>query len=128
MTDRSPDAFDSAPLRAGGAPSSGRRRALVGPAIALDALAIARRFGDRDLEFAAQAVLGHAYVVSGRIEEGMGLIDEAMAAVAGGEVAGIDAIGSIYCRLLGACERATDVSARRNGSPPLDVSSHGATS
>ncbi len=76
---------------------------------ALAALAIARRFGDRDLEFAAQAVLGHAYVVSGHIEEGMRLIDEAMAAVAGGEVAGIDAIGSIYCRLLGACERATDV-------------------
>ncbi len=76
---------------------------------ATDALRIARRFGDRDLEFAAQAVLGHAYVVSGRLKEGMRLIDEAMAAVAGGEVAGIEAIGSIYCRLLGACERATDV-------------------
>ena len=76
---------------------------------ARDALAIARRFGDRDLEFAAQAVLGHAYVVDGRVEEGMALIDEAMAAVSGGEVASVEAIGSIYCRLLGACERATDV-------------------
>ena len=76
---------------------------------AMAALRVARRFGDRDLEFAAQAVLGHAYVVSGRVEEGMSLIDEAMAAVAGGEVVGIDAIGSIYCRLLGACERAMDV-------------------
>jgi DNA-binding CsgD family transcriptional regulator/uncharacterized protein HemY len=76
---------------------------------AMAALRVARRFGDRDLEFAAQAVLGHAYVVSGRVAEGMSLIDEAMAAVAGGEVVGIDAIGSIYCRLLGACERATDV-------------------
>jgi DNA-binding CsgD family transcriptional regulator len=73
------------------------------------ALTIARRFGDRDLEFAAQAVLGHAYVVAGRVDEGMSLLDEAMAAVSGGEVADTEAIGSIYCRLLGACERATDV-------------------
>lgn len=76
---------------------------------ALAALTIARRFGDRDLEFSAQALLGHAYVVSGRVEAGMSLIDEAMAAVAGGEVAGVDSIGEIYCRLLGACERATDI-------------------
>lgn len=76
---------------------------------ALAALTIARRFADRDLEFSAQALLGHAYVVSGRVEEGMSLIDEAMAAVAGGEVAGVDSIGEIYCRLLGACERATDI-------------------
>ncbi len=76
---------------------------------AMAALTIARRFADRDLEFSAQALLGHAYVVSGRVEEGMSLIDEAMAAVAGGEVAGVDSIGEIYCRLLGACERATDI-------------------
>jgi DNA-binding NarL/FixJ family response regulator len=76
---------------------------------AREALRIGRRFGDRDLEFSAQAVLGHAYVVAGRVEEGMALIDEAMAAVSGGEVSGVEAIGSIYCRLLGACERATDI-------------------
>jgi DNA-binding CsgD family transcriptional regulator len=76
---------------------------------AMTALTIARRFGDRDLEFSAQALLGHAYVVRGRVDEGMSLIDEAMAAVSGGEVAGVDSIGDIYCRLLGACERAMDV-------------------
>ena len=37
------------------------------------------------------------------------LIDEAMAAVTGGEVVGTVSIGEIYCRLLGACERATDI-------------------
>jgi hypothetical protein len=73
------------------------------------AVTIARRFGDRDLEFSAQALLGHAYVASGRVEEGMSLIDEAMAAIPAGEVARIDSIGEIYCRLLGACELATDV-------------------
>ncbi|HWC27811.1 MAG TPA: LuxR C-terminal-related transcriptional regulator [Solirubrobacteraceae bacterium] len=76
---------------------------------AMAALTIARRHGDRDLEFAAQAVLGHAFVVDGRVDEGMSLLDEAMAAVSAGLVAGTEAIGSIYCRLLGACERATDV-------------------
>jgi DNA-binding NarL/FixJ family response regulator len=76
---------------------------------AMAALTIARQFGDRDLEFSAQALLGHAYVITGRVAEGMALIDEAMAAVAGGEVCGVDAVGEIYCRLLGACERATDV-------------------
>jgi DNA-binding CsgD family transcriptional regulator len=76
---------------------------------ALAARAIARRFGDRGLEFSAQALLGHSYVVAGRVAEGMSLIDEAMAAVAGGEVTGVESIGEIYCRLLGACERATDV-------------------
>ena len=76
---------------------------------AMAALAIARRFGDRDLEFSALALMGNAYVTAGRVEEGMSLIDEAMAAVSGGEVARIDSIGEIYCRLLGACERATDV-------------------
>lgn len=76
---------------------------------ALAALTIARRFGDRDLEFAAQALLGHAYVIVGRVGEGMSLIDEAMAAVAGGQVVKTDSIAEIYCRLLGACERTTDV-------------------
>jgi tetratricopeptide (TPR) repeat protein len=73
------------------------------------AIEIARRFRDRDLELSAQALLGHAYVVGGRVSEGMSLIDEAMAAVAAGEVSTVTAIGEIYCRLLGACERATDV-------------------
>ena len=73
------------------------------------ALAIARRFGDVDLEFDALALLGEACVVSGRVGEGMRLLDEAMAAIAGGEVVGVGAIGDIYCRFLSACEHATDV-------------------
>ena len=77
--------------------------------LALAALAIARRFGDRDLEFGAMALLGDAYVASGRVAEGMTLLDETMAAVSGGEVAAIEAIREIFCRLLSACERAVDV-------------------
>jgi DNA-binding CsgD family transcriptional regulator len=77
--------------------------------LAADALEIARRFDDRDLEFSAMALLGEAYVASGRVAEGMTLLDETMAAVAGGEVGGIGSIGEIYCRLLSACEHASDV-------------------
>jgi DNA-binding CsgD family transcriptional regulator len=77
--------------------------------LAEEALAIARRFGDTDLEFGALALLGDAYVHAGRVAEGMTLLDEAMAAVMGGEVVGIATVGEIYCRLLGACERAADV-------------------
>jgi tetratricopeptide (TPR) repeat protein len=77
--------------------------------LALAARAIARRFGDRDLEFSAMALLGEASVASGRIDEGMTLLDETMAAVSAGEIGAVAAIGEILCRLLGACERASDV-------------------
>jgi DNA-binding CsgD family transcriptional regulator len=77
--------------------------------LATAAIAIARRYGDRDLEFDAMALLGDAYVAAGRVIEGMTLLDQAMAAVASGEVARVGPVGEIYCRLLSACERATDV-------------------
>jgi DNA-binding CsgD family transcriptional regulator len=77
--------------------------------LARAALTIARRFGDTDLEFGSLALLGDAYVHSGRVAQGMTLLDEAMAAVTGGEVVGIATVGEIYCRLLGACERAADI-------------------
>jgi DNA-binding CsgD family transcriptional regulator len=76
---------------------------------AVSALAIARRFGDTDLEFEALALLGESQVASGRVAEGMKLLDEAMAGVMAGEVAAHGAIGEICCRLLSACEYATDV-------------------
>jgi DNA-binding CsgD family transcriptional regulator len=77
--------------------------------LALAALQIARRFRDGDLEFSALALLGQAYVASGRVAEGMTLLDETMAAVSGGEISGVGPIGEIFCRLLSACEHATDV-------------------
>ena len=77
--------------------------------LATAALAIARRFGDADLEYDALALLGESLVARGRLAEGMKLLDQAMTAVSAGEVAGIVPIGDIYCRLLGACELALDV-------------------
>jgi len=77
--------------------------------LAVSALAIARRFGDVDLEIEALALLGEAFVVSGRVAEGMRMLDEAMAAVTAGRVRDHFALGEIYCRLLSACEAALDV-------------------
>ena len=76
---------------------------------AASALTIARRFGDADLEFEAIALLGETKVATGRLAEGMLLLDQAMAAVTAGEVAAHGAMGEICCRLLSACEHATDV-------------------
>jgi DNA-binding NarL/FixJ family response regulator len=78
--------------------------------LATAAIAIARRYGDRDLEFDAMALLGDAYVASGRVTDGLTLLDQVMAAVTAGAVVGVGPAGEIYCRLLSACERATDVS------------------
>jgi DNA-binding CsgD family transcriptional regulator len=77
--------------------------------LATAALSIARRFGDVDLEFDALALLGESHVASGRVAEGMKLLDQAMTAVSAGEVVGVVAVGDIYCRLLSACENALDV-------------------
>ncbi|MDQ3720633.1 MAG: LuxR C-terminal-related transcriptional regulator [Actinomycetota bacterium] len=77
--------------------------------LAAAALALARRFGDVDLEYDALALLGESYVASGRVAEGMQLIDEAMTAVSAGEVTAIVPVGDICCRLLSACEMALDI-------------------
>jgi DNA-binding CsgD family transcriptional regulator/tetratricopeptide (TPR) repeat protein len=77
--------------------------------LALSALAIARRYGDVDLEIEGLALLGEAHVVGGQVAEGMRLLDEAMAAVTAGRVRDHFALGEIYCRLLSACEAALDV-------------------
>ena len=74
------------------------------------ALDIGRRFGDTDLEFDALAYLGASLVHGDRIEEGMVLLDEALAAVAGHEVDDIVVFEDIFCQLFSACEHAQDVS------------------
>lgn len=77
--------------------------------LATAALAIARRFGDVDLEYDALSLLGESYVAAGRVGEGMRLLDRAMTAVSAGEVVGVVPVSDIYCRLLSACEIALDV-------------------
>jgi tetratricopeptide (TPR) repeat protein len=74
-----------------------------------EALAVARRFGDTDLEFVTLAYLGANLVHADRTEEGMVLLDEALAAVAGREVDDFCVLQEIFCQLFAACEHAHDV-------------------
>jgi tetratricopeptide (TPR) repeat protein len=73
------------------------------------ALQAARRFGDADLEVVTLAYLGASLVHGDRIEEGMVLLDEALAAVLGSEVDDFFVLEEVFCQLFSACEHAQDV-------------------
>ena len=74
-----------------------------------EALVLARSFDDTDLEFVTLAYLGASLVHADRTEEGMMLLDEALAAVAGSEVDDFMVLEEIFCQLFSACEHANDV-------------------
>ncbi len=73
------------------------------------ALAIAREFGDTGLEVRALADSGLALVSQGRSREGFGRLDEALAAIAAGEVHDPAIPGKTFCAMLSSCDRAGDV-------------------
>jgi DNA-binding CsgD family transcriptional regulator len=73
------------------------------------ALEIGRRHRDSDLECATLAYLGASLVHSDRTEEGMILLDEALASVAGGDVDDFIVVEEVFCQLFSACEHAHDV-------------------
>ncbi len=66
-----------------------------------------RRFGDRDLHANGLNANGRMLIYSGRVKEGLALLDEAMVAVALGEVSPLFA-GEIYCSLIEACQEVSD--------------------
>jgi DNA-binding CsgD family transcriptional regulator len=70
---------------------------------AADAAEIGERFGEADLFALAVQEQGHALVMQGRIEEGLGLLDEAMLAVTAGELSPI-VTGLIYCSVIDGCQ------------------------
>ena len=77
-------------------------------AVAADAAAIADRFDDR--EGFALAIQAHGFMLikAGRVKEGLALLDEAMATVAGGKLSPI-ATGIVYCGVILACQEAYEV-------------------
>ncbi len=77
---------------------------LAGAELALDR---ARRFGDVNLETKALADAGLAHVQTGRITEGMALLDEAMA-LACGPADDVEAAGKSVCSFLTACYYSAD--------------------
>lgn len=78
-----------------------------------EALVLARRLGERNLEAKALADLGTALVSQALVEEGMTRLDEAMTMVLSGEAASPFVSGDIVCNMLTACGRVGDI-ARAN--------------
>jgi DNA-binding CsgD family transcriptional regulator len=72
-------------------------------AAAAEAAEIGERFGDPDLLALAVHEQGLMLVNQGRIEEGLGLVDEAMVAVTAGELSPI-VTGIVYCSVISGCQ------------------------
>jgi len=64
--------------------------------------AIGARTGDRDLTAMAQAEHGFALIASGKVPEGLAMVDEASIAAVGGELEP-ETAGGICCTTIGAC-------------------------
>lgn len=73
------------------------------------ALDHARNSGDVDLELVALADLGLALVVAGEPEEGISLLDEAMAGTLAGEYSRLDTVVYTTCDMLAACHHLGDL-------------------
>lgn len=70
---------------------------------------IARRHDANDLVLDAMSLRGLHLVAAGDVDAGMALLDEALAAVAAGEVHDLVSVGAMYCKMLHACELTSDV-------------------
>ncbi len=77
---------------------------------ASSALDTARDFGDTALEIHALAAMGACRVREGRINEGMDLLDAALAAATGGETDDPRVVGDVFCDVVEACTLAADMS------------------
>ncbi|HWD46983.1 MAG TPA: LuxR C-terminal-related transcriptional regulator [Actinomycetota bacterium] len=85
-------------------PDPGRAQELYQPTLEL-----ARASGDVDLELCALGDLGLTLVAAGRAEEGLALIDEAMAGTLGGEYGRLETVAFTCCDMLIACDLAGDL-------------------
>ena len=72
-------------------------------ATAAEAVEIGELFGDADLLALTVHEQGCALIQQGRVEEGLGLLDEAMVAVTAGELSPI-VTGIVYCSVISGCQ------------------------
>lgn len=76
--------------------------------LAKTALGIARSWGIPDLEVLAMSLVGRAVVSAGRYEEGLRLLEEAMATASSGQVRSVHTLAEAYCNLIECCAVAGD--------------------
>jgi DNA-binding CsgD family transcriptional regulator len=88
--------------------------------LARAALDVALAAGDTDLEVRALAQLGFAEVALGRVDDGLGRLDEAMAAATSGEPTTLETFADVCCTLMLACERAGETERPQQWSTVLD--------
>src|SRR6266508_4192995 len=91
-------------IRAFSEPDARAREALL-----REAIAVGRLLGDADLEFEALSHLGGLFVMTDRVEEGLVLLDESLAAACAGELTDLATVDSIFCGFFWACELVNDV-------------------
>jgi DNA-binding CsgD family transcriptional regulator len=90
-------------------------------AFAAAALEAAVHLGDVDLEIRALAQLGLANVSRGHLDEGLGQLDEAMAAASSGEPTSLETFADVCCTLMLACDLAGDDERPRQWSQVVDA-------
>jgi DNA-binding CsgD family transcriptional regulator len=78
-------------------------------ALLRDAVAIGHRVGDPDIEFVARGYLGGLLLMTDRIDEGLDLLDEVMAATCAGELTEVASEDRLFCGFFWACELVNDV-------------------
>ncbi|MEO8448464.1 MAG: LuxR C-terminal-related transcriptional regulator [Gemmatimonadota bacterium] len=84
----------------------------------VQAVGIGDRFRDADLTTLARQGHGRALIRLGQTARGMALLDEAMAAIAAGEVSPV-VIGAVYCSVIEACHEVFDLRRAREWTDAL---------
>jgi len=84
----------------------------AGAAVAREAAAVGRRFGDRDLFALSIHSEGHLLVRAGEVERGLALLDEAMLTATSGELSPF-VVGIVYCGVILACQEVYEVGRAR---------------
>ena len=74
-----------------------------------EAITIGRRFADPNVEIESLASLAALFLLTGRDNEGLALLDESMAALCAGELTEIASVDNLFCGLFWACELVNDV-------------------
>lgn len=75
---------------------------------AREALGLARKSGDLDLELCTLSELGARLVQQGRVAEGVACLDEAMAGSLGGEGGNLDTVVLTSCNMMISCSSSAD--------------------